>query len=198
MLASCLLSSGFSGKPSSNATDVDVVIVGAGYAGLVTARQLTAQGVTVQVLEALPEAGGRARDYTWASGPHHGHTLELGVAIIGNDEQMPYANGLLRELNVSTFDFPVWGPGNCTGGLSGGHCNTSLLCRNGEGAINKFSTLFPGIVTHAASRLEPSTASTDRPCSISHAMSCYSHARASRHAGAAAWAAPRQSRRCSR
>lgn len=147
MLASCLLTSGFSGTPSSNATDVDVVIVGAGYAGLVTARQLTAQGVTVQVLEALPEAGGRARDYAWTSGLHKGHTLELGVAIIGNDEQMPFANELLRALNVSTFDFPVWGPGNCTGGLSGGHCNTSLLCRNGEGAINKFSTLFPGIVT---------------------------------------------------
>ena len=131
----------------SAASEVDVVIVGAGYAGLVAARQLQAAGVEVQVLEALEQAGGRARDYSWTSGSHTNHTLELGVALIGNEKQMPFVTELFEELHIETFDYPVWGPGNCTGGLSSGHCDTALLCRNGNGTINSFKTLFPGIIT---------------------------------------------------
>lgn len=128
--------------PTSNTTH-DVVVIGAGYAGLVTARRLAASGADVMVLEALESAGGRARDYTWSTGAHKGHSLELGVAIIGNDEQMPFANGLLNELGIGTYSFPVWGPGNCTDH----HCNTSLLCRDGQGNINSFDTLVPGVLT---------------------------------------------------
>ncbi|WP_043495192.1 FAD-dependent oxidoreductase, partial [Streptomyces viridosporus] len=37
----------------------DVVVVGAGVAGLSAARRLTSAGVTTMVLEAAPEVGGR-------------------------------------------------------------------------------------------------------------------------------------------
>ena len=38
--------------------DVDVVVVGAGYAGLVAARRLKQHGISVAVVEALERAGG--------------------------------------------------------------------------------------------------------------------------------------------
>ena len=41
-----------------------VVIVGAGWAGLSAALHLRRAGVPVQVLEAAPQAGGRARSQT--------------------------------------------------------------------------------------------------------------------------------------
>lgn len=50
---------------------VDVVVVGAGLSGLVCARELTRQGLVVQVLEARESAGGRMR----------GHSSRLGLRV---------------------------------------------------------------------------------------------------------------------
>ena len=51
----------------------DVIIVGAGYAGLISARELTARGYSVLLLEARDRIGGR----TWTSF-QDGHAWEMG------------------------------------------------------------------------------------------------------------------------
>ena len=50
------------------AVDVDVVIVGAGYAGLAAASRLEQQNFSVHVLEAAPHVGGRTRNYDLGTG----------------------------------------------------------------------------------------------------------------------------------
>ena len=120
--------------PAPNTT-YDVVVIGAGYAGLTCARRLAQAGASVRVLEALDRAGGRAYDYTFPpSGPHAGHVLEQGVAFIGDEKEMPHANRLIvDELRFRTYSFPVWGPGNCTGsGLLHKTCRWPLRVSGGE------------------------------------------------------------------
>ncbi len=53
--------------------DADVVVIGAGFAGLVAARELGRAGLGVRVLEARDRVGGR----TWTD-RRLGHDLELG------------------------------------------------------------------------------------------------------------------------
>ena len=48
---------------------VDVAVVGAGIAGLVTARRLVAAGRTVAVLEARDRVGGRTLNMPLGRGP---------------------------------------------------------------------------------------------------------------------------------
>ncbi|WP_020172392.1 flavin monoamine oxidase family protein [Gordonia polyisoprenivorans] len=54
--------------------DCDVVIVGAGFAGITAARELTKQGASVVVLEARDRIGGRA----WFRESDLGRNLEIG------------------------------------------------------------------------------------------------------------------------
>ena len=53
-----------------SADDTDVLVVGAGVAGIAAARTLRARGVSCLVLEATDRIGGRA--YTDATGFDHG------------------------------------------------------------------------------------------------------------------------------
>lgn len=81
---------------SSNPRNVDVVVVGAGLAGLTAADELTRAGYTVIVLEGRDRIGGRVRDAEIA-----GVAVDAGatwVALI----TLPFANwraGLIVSLS---------------------------------------------------------------------------------------------------
>lgn len=66
--------------------DVDVVIVGAGSAGLAAARTLRAAGCSFMVLEAMHRIGGRA----WTSSEHFGIPFDIGCAWIHAADRNPY------------------------------------------------------------------------------------------------------------
>ena len=60
---------------------MDTLILGAGIAGLAAARDLTAAGAAVIVLEARPRLGGRVHtDRSFA-----GHPVEFGAEFIHGD-----------------------------------------------------------------------------------------------------------------
>src|SRR4051794_39761267 len=77
---------------------IDVLVVGAGLAGLSAARSLVAQGKTVVVLEARDRVGGRV----------HGRTLSDGETVVevGGQWIGPGQHRMIRlsnELGLETF-----------------------------------------------------------------------------------------------
>jgi monoamine oxidase len=76
---------------------VDVVVVGAGFAGLAAARLLEASGRSVAVLEARERVGGRVHGHTFADGT----TVEVGGQWIGPGQLR--VNKLVSELGLETF-----------------------------------------------------------------------------------------------
>jgi monoamine oxidase len=82
--------------------DVDVCVVGAGFAGLIAARQLAAQGISVIVLEARPRVGGR----TWTDRRATG-AVDRGGAWLGPGHSE--AAALLKELGIGTYKTNVAG-----------------------------------------------------------------------------------------
>jgi len=91
--------------------DVDVVVVGAGLAGLAAARQLTAAGRTVVVLEAADGVGGRVR-----SEVIDGVTVDRGFQLL--NPAYPEAR---RVLDLDSLHLKPFVPGVLLAGHEGRH-----------------------------------------------------------------------------
>jgi monoamine oxidase len=85
--------------------DCDVVVVGAGVAGLTAARELTGAGLEVLVLEARDRVGGRT--LSRAIGEHAEDIVEVGGQWVGPTQHEVLA--LVRELGISTYPTHVQG-----------------------------------------------------------------------------------------
>jgi monoamine oxidase len=64
-------------------TSADVVVVGAGFAGLTAARALRAAGLSVIVLEARDRVGGRTLNHDLGASGHPGRVVEMGGQFVG-------------------------------------------------------------------------------------------------------------------
>jgi monoamine oxidase len=84
---------------SAQTLETEVVVVGAGLAGLIAARELTRGGHDVVVLEARDRVGGRTLNES--IGPEPEQVVELGGAWIGPTQERAVA--LARELGLELF-----------------------------------------------------------------------------------------------
>jgi monoamine oxidase len=76
--------------------DADVIVIGAGAAGLAATRRLLAAGCRVALLEARDRIGGRA----WTE-PWHGLALDHGASFIHAEQQNPWTT-IARRLRIAT------------------------------------------------------------------------------------------------
>jgi monoamine oxidase len=117
----------------------DVLVVGAGLAGLIAARDLTAAGRSVLVLEARDRVGGRVVNQEIANGK----IVEMGGQYAGPTQDKLLA--LAQELGVATF--PTYDTGQ------------KVLHFNGKrsaytGAIPRINPLMLADIGQAQARLE--------------------------------------------
>jgi monoamine oxidase len=77
-------------------SDDDIVVIGAGAAGLAAARRITALGSRVRVLESRQRLGGRA----FTSHDSAGNPIELGCGWMHSADQNEFA-GLAPELGFT-------------------------------------------------------------------------------------------------
>lgn len=99
LTAASALAAGVSGARRAKAAndDFDVIVIGAGVAGLAAARRLTDLGYDVVVLEAAGRIGGRLHtDWTL------GAPFEVGAGWVHGPEGNP-VTGLVREAGGTTF-----------------------------------------------------------------------------------------------
>ena len=89
--------------PRTHSTRVDVVVIGAGLAGLTAARELVAAGRSVAVLEARDRVGGRLLNH----GLGDGQVTEIGGQFVGPTQDHVLA--LAKEVGVATYEAAVPG-----------------------------------------------------------------------------------------
>jgi monoamine oxidase len=77
--------------------NVDVVVVGAGLAGLTTARDLQAGGKSVLVLEARDRVGGKVHNAKL----HNGGITEVGAEFVGPTQDKVLQ--MIKDLGLTTF-----------------------------------------------------------------------------------------------
>jgi monoamine oxidase len=82
---------------TDSSTLPDVIIIGAGYAGLTATHELLKAGKNVLVLEARDRVGGRVHTQRFGDGSY----VDLGGAWVGPTQDRIYA--LAREFGVETF-----------------------------------------------------------------------------------------------
>jgi monoamine oxidase len=120
--------------------DVDVCVVGAGYAGLTAALRLQQNGRSVAVLEARPRVGGRV----WTQSLSDGSPVDRGGAWLGPTHDAIFA--LAGEFGVSTYK--TW--------VKGSH----LLVDGGR--MRRYTGLIPKISPGAVLAIALSQARVDR------------------------------------
>ena len=80
---------------------LDAVIVGGGFAGVTTARELTMRGRTAVLVEARDRLGGR----TWTA-DHDGHAMELGGTWIHPLQSHVWSEVKRYDIEVEIFPVP--------------------------------------------------------------------------------------------
>jgi monoamine oxidase len=120
-------------------SEADVVVVGAGLAGLVATRDLAAQGRAVAVLEARDRVGGRLLNAQIGDGK----VVEVGGQWVGPTQHRALA--LARELEVETF--PTYAEGDNVVELGG-------RLRRYRGAIPKINPAVLADIGQAQFRID--------------------------------------------
>ena len=94
-------------------TDVDVIVVGAGYAGTTAARDICDRGLSVLVLEASERVGGRAYSRPFAG---RDEIIELGAQWINQSVSHNMRREIQRYDIKTAPDIPPESVTFCTGG----------------------------------------------------------------------------------
>jgi monoamine oxidase len=100
LIPSLILTGVYGAAHVQSPTSVDVVVVGAGFSGLMSAYELQKVGLSAVVLEARDRIGGRSYSYQLGSGPA---VVELGATWINNVTQ-PEVFKLTQEFGLDTME----------------------------------------------------------------------------------------------